>query len=71
MSARDDVRLALEIIGAAAGLGAAVAEAVKGAIEATRPDLVLAEPPPAGRYAEIVAEDAAILARRFGEGGQR
>lgn len=66
MSARDDTRLALDLIGAAAALGVAVAEGVRRVIEATRPDIVLAEPPPAGRYAEIVAEDADVLARRFG-----
>ena len=71
MSARDDVRLALDVIGAAAGLGAAVAEGVRRVIAAARPDIVLTEPPPGGRYADIVAEDAAALARRFGQDGSR
>jgi hypothetical protein len=66
LSARDDTRLALDIISAATALGLAVAEGVRQVIAATRPDIVLAEPPPAGRYAEIVAEDADVLARRFG-----
>jgi hypothetical protein len=70
VSARDDARLALDIIGAAAGLGVAVATGVRQVIAAARPDIVLAEPPPAGRYAEIVAEDAAVIARRFGEDEQ-
>ena len=70
MSARDDTRLALDLISGAAALGLAVAEGVRQVIAAARPDIVLAEPPPAGRYAEIVAEDAAVLARRFGEDEQ-
>lgn len=66
MSARDDTRLALALIGDAVALGLAVAEGVRQVIAATRPDIVLAEPPPAGRYAEIVAEDEAVIAQRFG-----
>jgi hypothetical protein len=69
VSARDDTRLALDIISAAAALGVAVAEGVRQVIAATRPDIVLAEPPPAGRYAEIVAEDEAVIAQRFGRMG--
>lgn len=68
MSARSDGDIALEIIKIAAPLGVAVVEAIVAAIREQRPDIQIAEPPPVGHYAEIVAEDEAILHRRFGEG---
>ncbi len=63
---RDDVRIALDILGAAVLLGPAVAEGIRKVIEASRPDLRLADPPPEGRHAEIVAEDDAVIGRYFG-----
>ncbi len=44
-------------------------EGVKQVLAAARPDLRIAEAPPEGQYAPIVAEDEAILRRRFGGGG--
>lgn len=66
MSARSDGELVVEALKLLAPLGVAVAEAVIAAIREQRPDIQIAEPPPVGHYAEIVAEDEAKLRRRFG-----
>jgi hypothetical protein len=68
-SERNDLEIALDIIGAAALLGPIVAKGVREVIEAARPDLRLADPPPDGQRAAIEAEDDAVIRRRFGGGG--
>ncbi len=68
-SDRNDVQIALDILGDSVLLGLAVAEGVRRVIEAARPDLRLADPPPEGQRAAIEAEDDAVVRRRFGGGG--
>jgi hypothetical protein len=68
MSERSDVQIALDIIGQSVLLGFAVAEGVRKVIEAARPDLRLADPPPEGQRAAIEAEDEVVIRRRFGGG---
>ncbi len=68
MSERNDVQIALDIIGQSVLLGLAVADGVRKVIEAARPDLRLADPPPEGQRATIEAEDEAVIRRRFGGG---
>lgn len=67
MSARDS-EIALDIVRMTVLIAPAAVEAVRRALEAARPDLQIAEPPPDGQHAQIVAEDPAVLARRFGGG---
>lgn len=69
MSGRDHREIALEALEILLPLGVAVVHAVRVAIEQTRPDIQIADPPPAGRYSEIVSEDEEVLGRRFGGGG--
>lgn len=68
MSAREETAttIALRVLEVALPLGVATVQAIREAIEASRPDVRIADPPPASRYAEILAEDEASIARRFG-----
>jgi hypothetical protein len=66
MSARSDAEIALDILGAAVLLGPAVAKGIREVIEAMRPDIKLADPPPGSQHAAILAEDEETIARRFG-----
>lgn len=66
MSARSDTQIALEALEILLPLGVAVVQAVRIAIESARPDIKIADPPPASRYAEILAEDEARIAAKFG-----
>jgi hypothetical protein len=58
--------VALRVLEVALPLGVATVQAIRAAIEASRPDVRIADPPPASRYAEILAEDEETIARRFG-----
>jgi len=64
-SERNDLQIALDIIGTAVLLGPVVAKGVREVIEAARPDLRLADPPPEGQRAAIEAEDDAVIERRW------
>lgn len=68
MSARSDGEIALDILRLTALVAPIAVHGVREIIAAARPDLRLAEPPPEGQHAAIVAEDEPILRRRFGGG---